>query len=232
MPKVDPSLIGGLPLFEGLSVEDLKWLLETARSSLYPKNQAIFEQEEEAHSFFLLLDGHVRVVRTTPDGQQLVMRYISPGEVFGIAPALGRTTYPATAIAAVDCVALAWPTSQWGEIAGRLPAFVANVYRIVGQRLEESHRKIEEIATEQVEQRVAHAILRLANQTGKPTSEGLAIDFPLSRQDIAEMTGTTLHTVSRLLSGWEAAGLVRSGRQKVIVTDVNRLGQIAEGGSK
>lgn len=85
------------------------------------------------------------------------------------------------------------------------------------------------MATEQVDQRVAHALLKLVKQTGKKTVEGILIDFAISRQDIAEMTGTTLHTVSRLLSAWEDQGLVKSGRQKVTVVEPHRLLLIAEG---
>lgn len=84
------------------------------------------------------------------------------------------------------------------------------------------------MSTEQVEQRVAHALLRLLNQTGRKTERGIEIDFPISRQDIAEMTGTTLHTVSRLLSAWEDKGIIVSGRQKVTVSDAHRLMLLAE----
>lgn len=232
MSRIDRSLIAGLPLFEGLSPQDLDVILEGARASRVPKDQLVFEQEEEAHSFFLLLDGHIRVVRTTPDGHQVIARYISKGEVFGIAPAIGRTTYPAAAMAAVDCVVLAWPTSLWPQLSTRFPIFGGNVYKTVGQRLQETQARVEEMATEQVEQRVANALLRLVKQTGKKTEEGLLIDFPISRQDIAEMTGTTLHTVSRLLSAWEERGLIKSGRQKVIVVEAHRLVLIAEGRDK
>ena len=85
-----------------------------------------------------------------------------------------------------------------------------------------------EMVTEQVTQRVAHTLLRLVNQTGRKTAEGIEIDFPISRQDIGEMTGTTLHTVSRLLSAWEDRAIVRSGRQRIVVTDPHRLMLIAE----
>lgn len=85
-----------------------------------------------------------------------------------------------------------------------------------------------EMSTAQVEQRVAHTLLRLVQQSGRKTQDGIEIDFPITRQDIAEMTGTTLHTVSRLLSAWEDKGMVRSGRQKVIVTDAHSLLLVAE----
>jgi CRP/FNR family transcriptional regulator, nitrogen oxide reductase regulator len=84
------------------------------------------------------------------------------------------------------------------------------------------------MSTQQVEQRVAHALLRLAKQSGKKLDRGIEIDFPISRQDIAQMTGTTLHTVSRILSGWEQQGLVESGRQRIILRDPHGIVVLAE----
>jgi CRP-like cAMP-binding protein len=227
--RLDRSLIAGLPLFQGLAMEDLDRILGKARSQRIPKGRAIFEQDAEARAFFLLLDGHVRVVKSTPEGQDVIVRYIAPGELMGIAHALGRTTYPANAVAAVDCVVLAWPGALWNEFAATFPTFGANTYKTVGSRLQDAHTRVVEMSTEQVDRRVAHALLKLIGQSGRKTEDGLLIDFPISRQDIAEMTGTTLHTVSRLLTAWEDRGVVRSGRQKVTVTDADQLLKIAEG---
>ncbi|THF55031.1 Crp/Fnr family transcriptional regulator [Ollibium composti] len=229
MSRLDRSLIADLPLFRGMSAADLDRIVGRARSQRVAKDQAIFEQDGAANTFFLLLDGHVRVVKSTPEGQDVIVRYISAGELMGIAQALGRSTYPANAIAAVDCVVLAWPGALWAEFAAAIPSFGANTYKTVGDRLQDAHTRVVEMSTEQVDRRVAHALLKLVGQSGKQTSEGLLIDFPISRQDIAEMTGTTLHTVSRLLTAWEGKGLVLSGRQKVTVTDRDRLSRIAEG---
>ncbi|WP_026226931.1 Crp/Fnr family transcriptional regulator [Hoeflea sp. 108] len=229
MSRLNRSLIAGMPIFQGMAPAELDGMLVKARSLRIAKDQTVFEQEGEAHSFFLLLSGHVRVVKTTPDGQQVIVRYISPGELMGIAHALGRTTYPASAVAAVDCVVLAWPGHLWPEMAANFPNFGAGTYKTVGARLQETQARVVELATEQVEQRVAHALLRLVKQTGRKTEEGILIDFPISRQDIAEMTGTTLHTVSRLLTAWEEKGLVKSGRQKVTVIEPHRLFALAEG---
>ncbi|UCI22938.1 Crp/Fnr family transcriptional regulator (plasmid) [Mesorhizobium sp. B2-1-8] len=229
MSHLDRSLIAGLATFEGLNPAELDRMIGQARSLRIAKDQTVFEQEQDAHSFLLLLDGHVRVIKTTPEGEEVTVRYITPGELMGIASALGRTTYPASAVAVVDCVMLAWPSGLWSEFATAFPSFGANAYRTVGNRLQDAHTRVIEMSTEQVDQRVAHALLKLVNQSGRRTDEGLLIDFPLSRQDIAEMTGTTLHTVSRLMSAWEGKGLVRSGRQKVIVVEPHRLLMLAEG---
>ena len=225
---LDRSLISSLPTFAGLDGHDLDAILSRARSSRFAKDSEVFAQEEEATAFFLLLSGHIRVVRTSPEGHQVIARYINEGELFGIAMAMGRTNYPATAVAAVDCVVLSWPNSAWADLQTRFPAFGASAYRTIGARLQETQTQVMEMSTQQVEQRIAHALLRIVSQSGRKTAEGIEIDFPITRQDIAEMTGTTLHTVSRLLSAWEGRGIVRGGRQKVTVTDPHALMLVAE----
>ncbi len=232
MSRLDRSLISGLPVFEGLQADDLDRMLQSARSLRIEKETPIFEQGGEAHSFFVLLDGRARVVKSTADGQQVIVRYIVPGELMGIAQALGRTTYPASAIAVLDCVALAWPGRLWPEFATAYPTFGMNTYKTVGARLNDVQTQVVEMATEQVERRVAHSLLRLIKQSGRKTEAGILIDFPITRQDIAEMTGTTLHTVSRLLTAWEEKGLVRSGRQQVTIKEPHRLLLLAEGRSR
>lgn len=228
MKPLDRSLIRGIPVFSDLQAEALDRVLLNARARRYSKGVDVFTQGETAEHFFLLLDGHVRVIRTSPNGEQVIPRYINAGEMFGIAIALGRKTYPATACAAVDCVAIVWPNAEWNELAGRFPCLATNILKLVGERLQESQDRVVELSTNQVEQRIAYAVLRLANQSGRQTEDGIEIDFPITRQDIAEMTGTTLHTVSRLLSAWENSGFVRGGRQKVTVTDPHALMLIAE----
>lgn len=229
MSRLDRSLIARLPLFKGLTLEQFDRVLARAIPLYVAKGAAVFECEQDAHSFFLLLDGHVRVVKTTPGGQDVIIRYINPGELLGIASALGRTTYPATAVAAIDCVVLSWPSKLWTDFVAAYPGFGGNAYKAIGDRLQDAHARVVELSTAQVDQRVALALVKLAKQTGRPTEDGLLIDFPISRQDIAEMTGTTLHTVSRLLTAWQERGLVKSGRQKVTVVDSDRLLALAEG---
>lgn len=227
MASIDRSLVAGMPLFAGVAPADLDALLAEARSARYPKNAAVFSQGEEAHSFFLLLHGHVRAAKTTPAGQQVVVRYITPGETFGVAVAIGLSHYPATATTVDESVALAWPSPAWPRLVERHPGLAANTLQAVGARLQESHNRVIEMATEQVERRVAHALLRLVQQAGRKVEAGIEIDFPISRQDIAEMTGTTLHTVSRILSAWESDGLVEGGRQRIVLRDPHRLFQLA-----
>lgn len=226
--RLDRSLIEDLPIFEGFKPEALDDILSGARAARYPKGTPVFSQDEKAQSFFVLLHGRLRVTQQTPQGAQIVVRFVTPGEIFGIAVALGRETFPATAEAVVDSVCLIWPNALWEPLTSRHPQLTAKTMQTVGNRLQDAHTRLREISTEDVERRVAHAVLRLAGRSSEKTEEGVAIDFPLSRQDIAEMTGTTLHTVSRIVSGWEAAGWVRGGRQRLVIRDRDKLAELAD----
>ena len=98
----------------------------------------------------------------------------------------------------------------------------------MGQRLQEAHTRLKELSTEEVEHRVAHTVLRLIAQCGRNTDEGVLVDFPITQQDLAEASGTTVHSVSRTLSAWESAGLVAVGRRRIVVRDVQALSHLAE----
>jgi len=231
MPGVSPdrSLLIGLPLFERMDAAALDESLAQAASRRYAVGEIVFEQGAAAACFFVLLHGRLRVTRVTADGQQIVVRVVSPGDLFGIAKVLRRNDYPGTATAVLESIALVWPMSAWSEIVAAHPVFAINAMQVMGERLQEAQSRILEISTEIAERRVGHAVLRLAKQSGYSEEGGIRIDFPISKQDIAEMTGTTLHTVSRILTAWEAAGLVRGGRQKLLVKDPHRLLLIADG---
>ncbi|MBU1314776.1 Crp/Fnr family transcriptional regulator [Pseudorhizobium marinum] len=226
--KIDKSLVRELALFEKMSDESLDKILTHSLSRRVPPGEAVFEQGAAATHFFLLLHGRLKVTQVTADGQQIIVRVVHPGDLFGFARALQRSDYPGTAIAAVDSVALSWPTQMWPDFIDHHPRLAVSAMQTIGQRLEEAHTRIREMSTEEVERRVAHAVLRLAKQAGRAEANGIRIDFPITRQDIAEMTGTTLHTVSRILSAWEGRGIVEGGRQKLLVRDLEALSVVAE----
>ena len=226
--RLDPTLIRGLSAFSTLEERDLAEILSVASTRKVEPGAAVFDQGEIARSFFLLLHGRLKVVQTGADGSQITIRHVNPGELFGIAPALRRPDYPATATAIVESLAIAWPVGFWDEFVFKSPVLAANTMQTMGSRLQEAHERIRELATEQVDKRLAHAILRLVRQAGREDADGVSIDFPLTRQDIAELAGTTLHTVSRILNVWQARGIVSLGRKKVSVRDKAALARIAE----
>lgn len=227
-PRLDESLLTHLPPFSKLDRRQIRTILDQATARRYEEGVVVFTEGAPAERFYMLLDGTIRVVRVTPTGEQVTALHIPSGQLFGIAQALGRDTYPATAMTAVESIALSWPMRLWQEFVDSYEGFSTETYKTVGNRVGEMNTRIVEMATLQVEQRLAQALLRLVNQTGRKVEDGIEIDFPITRQDLSELTATTLHTVSRLLSGWEKRGLVRSRRKRITVTDAHALAVFAQ----
>lgn len=223
LPRLDESLLTHLPPFSKLDKRQIRAILDHATCRRYDTGVAVFNEGATAERFYMLLDGYVRVVRITSTGEQVTALHIPAGQLLGIARAVGKETYPATAMTATESMALSWPMHLWDSFVSEYDGFATQTYKTVGERLGEMNNRVVEMATQQVEQRVANALLRLINQTGRKVANGIEIDFPITRQDLSELTATTLHTVSRLLSAWEKQGLVQSKRKCITVCDPHAL---------
>jgi CRP-like cAMP-binding protein len=228
--KLDRTVVKAFSMFEKMPDADVDALLAQAVSKRLGPGEAFFDQGAPATHFFFLVNGRLKVTQVTPDGQQIIVRVVHPGDLFGFARALRRADYPGTALSVIESLAICWPTDLWPQFIDRSPHVAVSALNTIGQRLEEAHTRIREMSTEEVERRVAHTVIRLSKQAGRAERGGIRIDFPISRQDIAEMTGTTLHTVSRILSAWESNGIVEGGRQKLFVCDIARLQTLADSG--
>lgn len=225
---VDPAHLCQLPPLRDLGEAALRPLVARATTRSFRQDTSVFTQGSPASFFYLLVEGRLKVTQITEDGQQVILRVVHPGELFGMARAIARRDYPATARAAVDSIALCWPTAEWDSILEANPAFALFAIRTIGRRLDEAHTRLREMATQEAGRRIAHTVLRLAERAGRPEDDGIRIDFPVSRQDIAEMAATTLHTVSRTIAAWEGRGIVRGGRRQLTLIDRPGLRRIAD----
>ena len=192
------------------------------------KSSTLFAAGDEAATLFLLVSGRVKLLRGNADGQEVIVRFAGPGELLGAVAALPAARYPASAEVVEDAELAAWSRDALAPVLVDYPALTMALLGLVTRRMGEVQGQLQEMATERVAQRVARALLRLARQLGRKTDEGILIDLPLSRQSLAELTGTTLFSVSRLLSGWEAEGLLKVGRERVVIVAPHRLVKIAE----
>lgn len=226
--QIDPATLRGFALFKGLDDAAMSRILVRAAIRRVARDEVVYEQGAPADRFYVLLEGRLMVSQVTVDGRQVIVRVVHPGDLFGFATALGRSDYPATPRAVVPSRALGWPMSEWDTVVLAHPHLAVTAMRTIGQRLDEAHTRLREMSTQEVERRVANTVLRLIDTAGRKVANGVAIDFPISRQDIAEMSGTTLHTVSRILSAWDERGFVVCGRQKLTICDRNALEQVAE----
>lgn len=154
---------------------------------------------------------------------QVARRDVWPAGVWG------ESSYPATAVAHRDSLVPALPVDGFRQVLATSPALALAIIRLLGARLREAEARIRDLQNEQVEQRLANVLLRLASKTGIKTPEGIAIGIPLTRQDLAELAGTTLGTVSRTLSAWSQRGLVSTGRERVVLRHPHQIVEIANG---
>ena len=222
-------MLAGVSLFEGLDEKGLAAAAEDARLVRAASGRAFFREGDAAKLFYVLASGRVKFTQVSPEGHEVILRVIGPGEPFGgVAAFVDGSTYPVTARAVEPCEAHAWNGPRMIALMHRFPVIAINAARMIAERLHALQRQHHELMTERVERRIARALLRLAEHDGRRVEGGVEIDFPLSRQDLAQMTGTTLFTVSRTLSGWEEDGLITTARRRVTVRQPHRLVRIAE----
>jgi len=217
-----------IDIFDQIPPQDLETIASAAVFKEFKKNTYLFHQGDPAEKFCLLVSGKVKLTQITEAGQQVILRYVGPGEAFAVIAVLSKIPYPVTATAVEPITMLSWGEQTMLDLMERYPRLAINSLSLLAFHIQEFQDRFREVATERVERRIARAILRLAKQTGRKTDQGILIDFPLSRQDLAEMTGTTLYTVSRTLSQWEKDGLVSSQREQVTLLSPHQLVVIAE----
>lgn len=192
----------------------------------------LFHQDEPATTFYILLHGRVRLAQLTPEGSQVTVHYAAPGEGIGIIVALSAARYPVSAEVLEDGTALSWTAGLTRAYMLRYPQLALNGLDLVAGHFVNLQDRYRELVTERVEQRIARELLRLADRLGQSVQGGdIHLDLSLSRQDLAELTGTTLYTVSRTLSYWEREGIVRAGRTRITLRDMLMLENIAAGAS-
>ncbi len=186
---------------------------------------------DTAEHLYLVAMGRVKLVRNTTSGHEVLLDILHGGEYFGSLKMLGTDAHNETAISQMDCCILEISSEDFEGILKRHPDVTLRVLSAVGRRLEESRQQIAQLSTLAVEQRVAAALLRLAGKVGEARDQGVLIQLPLSRQDLAAMTGSTTETVSRAMSRLAEDGLVRSGRKWVAVMHQKGLEDLVEKGA-
>lgn len=220
--------LADVALFKELSKSELTRVAEAGRLKKIPDGSFFFQEGDPANQIYVLIEGKVRLSQVTQEGQQVILRYIVPVEAFGILAVLTDQEFHVSAQAVGESTALTWDRDSMNFLMTQIPQIARNSISVLAGRVKEFQDKLRELATERVERRIARTLLRFVRQAGRKVPEGVLIDLPLSRQDLAEMTGTTLFTVSRTLSSWESQGIVKSTRERIVITFPHGLVRIAE----
>ena len=216
-------------LFAGVSDQGFDQVLESGIVRSVEGGGFFFMQGDPATHAYILVSGRVKMLQIAPNGQQITLRIMTPGQSFGgIALLHPKAGFPATAQAEEDSTAVAWDTAHLRELAKSEPSIPLNAMQLMHGYITELQERQQALVTGRVEQRIARILLKLAADSGKKVEEGVLIDMPLTRQDVAEMSGTTLFTVSRTLNEWERSGLLKIGRERVIIREPHGLVRIAD----
>ena len=215
-------------VFSGLASSDLAEMAASFRAREYARGSKLFLQGQPAAVYYLVGEGQVKVFQTSSEGFDVILHIFGPGDLIGALPMLGEGTYPGTAVGLTEVVAFSVSSEDFEVILKRFPAVTVNLLHFAAGIIQASHARLRELATERVERRIARTIARLASQTGVKTEEGITLSVPLSRQDLADLTGTTLFTVSRTLKAWERKGIVRASRAALTVLHPHALIAIGE----
>ncbi len=221
------SLRNGI-FFQGLDDAELHAIAQAATTNHFTEEQFLFYESDPATTFFVVLEGRVRLIQATESGRQVILGFVGPTEGVGIIAAFSHALYPLSAQADQACTALGWDSVTLMDLMERYPIIAFRTLRMLAGRFVDLQARYREMITERVEQRIARAVVRLSRQAGKKEGHGVRIDMSISRQDIADMTGTTLYTVSRTLSRWEQQGILETGREWIKILLPHQLVTIAE----
>jgi CRP/FNR family transcriptional regulator, nitrogen oxide reductase regulator len=228
---VSPADLRHVSVFREATDDDLKLFISKAILRTIEEGEFFFLQGDPAAYFYILVAGRAKLLQSNPAGQQVNLRTINEWQMFG---ALGAVQvdalYPATAQALEPSTALAIESEFLHDAMQTRPYLNFGLMQLMTGYIQEMQERYRELATERVERRIALTVLRLAAQIGeRAAGNETRVELPLARQDLAEASGTTIFTVSRVLADWERRGLVEAGRERVLIRNPHGLVQVAEG---
>jgi CRP/FNR family transcriptional regulator len=217
------------PVLAALPVTELDALATVARDQRYRARDVIFMEGDPALWFCLVKTGRVRIFRQSRSGKEVVLELLGRGEPFGGVAVIEKRPYPASAQATETTVVLKIPAPPVIALAERHPTFIREMALMIGRRLRAAHDSVKSLAVDPVEARLAGALVRLAEREGTRGKTGVTLPFHLTRQSLADMTGTTVETTIRILSRWIKDGLLADEGGRLVLGDLDGLRERAEG---
>jgi CRP-like cAMP-binding protein len=222
------KIIGRLPFFRQLPGQAIVEINRLFEDHEITTGQAIYFEGDPAAHFYLVSNGKVKLLRHTVWGREVLLDVLQAGEYFGNLASPGEKCYSETAMAQTGGCILQISTEDFAAILNLYPGVTLKVLEAVSKRLEESQEVVKQLSAYSIEQRVAATLIRLAAKMGERKQKGLLIQLPFSRQDLAAMTGTTVETVSRVMSRLAEDGLISTGRRWVAVSNLAGLEQLVK----
>ena len=224
------EILSQVPFFASLPHQAIIEINKSFHEVGYAAGEAIYFAGDPAEHLQIVAAGKIKLIHHTSYGKDVLMDFLIPGEFFGRLTALGDEFYLDSAQAQTSACVLRVSTDDFRKILDAHPSVALKVLDTLAERLIAAQEMVRQLSANSVEKRIAYTLLKLSEKLGKEEPVGLLIEIPLSRDDLAEMTGTTTETASRVMSQFQKDGLVKSGRQWVAITDVDGLENIAKPG--
>ena len=208
-----------IELFKNLSEEELKELEPYLIQTTYKKKEDIFTEGDSPEWFYIVSKGKVKVTKLSHEGKEIILEIISPFDIFGGVAVLRNFPYPANAVAMEDSEVIKISRKNLMRLVDRFPNLMYCIALQLGDRMKSSYDSLKNIALERVEARIAALLLKLSKKVGVETKEGVLIDMRLTKQDVADMVGTTVETSIRTFSKFKKQGFVKDTNGKIIIKD-------------
>jgi CRP/FNR family transcriptional regulator, nitrogen oxide reductase regulator len=215
------NLLTTSPLCSGLSHDEIIKIASCARPKAFARDETLFIQGQPAKCLLLIRTGAVKITQISSNGNEVILWMYGRGNVLGVLSDPASDIHPSSARAMEPTTALLWDCASLQSLMDSCPRIRQNLSQVLLSRLAELEERFREVATEKVPRRLALALLRLSKHVGKKVHEG--IEVSLSREELAQMTGTTLFTISRILSQWSKEDFLTSRRESVLLRDPRRL---------
>ena len=213
-------------LFNGLTPRECSEIVSCGRARTFARDELLFSQGQKVQNLIFLQSGSVKQTQLGESGNEVLLRMSGSGEAVDVQAEQPSCGHSCSARAMEQCTALVWDYARLQSLLDKYPQISNNISRILAGRLQELEERFREVATERVAKRLALVLLRLLKQVGKPSEDGIQVS--LSRLELGQMTGTTLFTISRILSKWAEQGFVVPGRESVLVNDLKRLESVGD----
>jgi CRP-like cAMP-binding protein len=217
-----------IPIYARLSKEAIGMLAAVAKTRLLQHGEVLFDPGDPGEHFHMIVRGRIKICRKTPSGKELIMALLGPGDPVGAAAVYLERPFPARAEALEDTICLSMPRDSFYALLDESPSMVRGVLLGMTLRLVELTGRLNQLAGTRVEPRFARLFLKLADRMGRETDAGIFIPMKLSRQELADLTGTTIETAIRTMSKWGREGVVETRDDGFQVTDLSSLQAIAE----
>jgi CRP/FNR family cyclic AMP-dependent transcriptional regulator len=221
---IDKNLIrflGKIELLASLTEEELHLISAQFIIKQIKKNEIILYEEDTNNFMYMILSGKLKVVQTTSDGKEIILAIHQSGQTFGEISLIDGKTSPATVMAAEDSLIVLVPKKDFHEILTNHNKVLYNLLNILCTRLRDSWDKLRILTYKVPDERIRSLFLMLSLQSGEKTSDGTLLNITLTHQDIADMTGLTRETVTRILNKWQNIGKITIMKNKFIRLNSN-----------